>query len=129
MGLTAVGSNPLTTRLYRSAAGKSCSQRRPKFRVRLLRTRQSSFTNSARYRDRTVLCEFVSRLPLLGSPRRNAAMSCPKGDDAVLTAGLFIQVEVLVEVLLQQKVKVPAGFPKVNALHRYSRPSAPALMV
>src|SRR5215471_3725801 len=99
-----VGSKPFKVRLNRSISGKSCSHRKPRLRVRLDLMRQSSLTKTDTYLLCTVLCEFRSKLPLLGKPRRNCARSCPN-TVVLLTAGLFVQFPV--------KVYVPEGLPNV----------------
>ena len=42
--------------------------------------------------DPAVLCELRSKLPLFGSPSRNAAKSCPNGAAAALFSGPLVQL-------------------------------------
>src|SRR5438105_4615028 len=88
IGLGVVLSKPLRFRLYRSVLGKSCSKRIPRFKVRLGRTRQSSFTNNARYLAWFVRRPLISKEPLVGNPSRKAARSCPTGAEVALSAAL-----------------------------------------
>src|SRR5260370_14162275 len=102
MGLGVVLSKPLMRRLYRSVLAKSRSNRIPRFSDRLLLTRQSSWTNNARYLAWLVRRALISKEPLVGSPSRNAAKSCPTGAAVALSAAL---------VQLVLKVYTPCELP------------------
>src|SRR5450759_1081178 len=88
MGLGVVPSKPLMLRLYRSVLANSRSNRSPRFTDKLLLTRQSSCTNSARYLVWLVRRALISKEPLVGIPKRKAARSCPTGAEVELSAAL-----------------------------------------
>src|ERR1019366_4100296 len=75
MRLAGLLSKPLMLRLYRSVLANSRSNRSPRFTDKLLLTRQSSCTNSARYLVWLVRRALRSKEPQVDIPNRKAARS------------------------------------------------------